>query len=142
MTHPVSASLIASSPYFLQIKSSKSVEMVRGYFSLDELPGDDLFGLQAGFFAAGARGVVGSLWPVESKEAYKIMLAFHGGLLAGLPPARALQASVQRWLQAKRDERRQKNPTTPFNPGQYVHHWAPFFLTALGHFPSLLSQGG
>ena len=109
---------------------------------LDELPGDDLFGLQAGFFAAGARGVVGSLWPVESKEAYKIMLAFHGGLLSGLPPARALQASVQRWLQAKCDEKRQKNPTTPFNPGQYVHHWAPFFLTALGHFPSLLSQGG
>jgi excisionase family DNA binding protein len=37
MSHPVSASLIASSPYFLQIKLSKSVEKVRGHFTTQEV---------------------------------------------------------------------------------------------------------
>jgi CHAT domain-containing protein len=89
---------------------------------LRELPGDDLFGLQAAFFRAGVRRILGTLWPVDSLAAHKITTAFHRRLAAEslCDPEVALQASmcdylVQAGIQARK-----------------VYFWAPFFLSVLG----------
>lgn len=87
---------------------------------MEELPGDDLFGLQAAFFAAGARQVLGSLWPVHSQVAYQMMTAFHRFLLDGQPSERSLQSAVLEHL-ATAGPRTRKRP-----------YWAPFFLCAAG----------
>jgi CHAT domain-containing protein len=89
---------------------------------LKELPGDDLFGLQAAFFRAGARRVLGTLWPVDSPAARKIATAFHAHLAADelCGPAMALQASVLDYL-SQADIRTRK-----------IYFWAPFFLSVLG----------
>jgi len=87
---------------------------------LTELPGDDLFGLQAAFFAAGARQVLGSLWPVESEVACRMMTAVHRFLLKGETPERALQSTVVEHLATARARSRQRIC------------WAPFFLCAAG----------
>jgi CHAT domain-containing protein len=85
-----------------------------------ELPGDDLFGLQAAFFAAGAGQVLGSLWPVQSKVACGMMTAFHRFLLAGQSSARALQSAVAEHLATAGPRSRKRI------------YWAPFFLCAAG----------
>lgn len=85
-----------------------------------ELPGDDLFGLQAAFFAAGARQVLGSLWPVQSKVAYRMMTAFHRFLLEGQSTERAFQSAVVEHL------------TTAGPRSRKRIYWAPFFLCAAG----------
>ena len=61
----------------------------------EELPGDDLFGLQAAFFAAGARQILSALWPVDDATALRIMTAFHGHLAGGsVDDETALQRAV------------------------------------------------
>jgi CHAT domain-containing protein len=89
---------------------------------LATLPGDDLFGLQAAFFAAGAKRVVCSLWPVEAPMID--MAGFHQELLAGLLPERALQNETISYLKAMRARER------PLSNARY--YWAPFFLSAFG----------
>src|SRR5258708_27795168 len=50
---------------------------------MQELPGDELFGLQAAFFRAGARRILGTLWPVASQVARQISTSFHSQLASG-----------------------------------------------------------
>jgi len=85
---------------------------------LQYLPGDDLFGLQAAFFAAGARRVLGALWPVDDEAGKRLMLLFHRRL-ADQEPARALQSATLAYLREAPEER------------QHPAYWAPFFLTEL-----------
>lgn len=87
---------------------------------LDELPGDDLFGLQAAFFAAGTKRLVGTLWPVYSKASSQIVVAFHKALLAGELPDVALQQALVQYL---------ANAGLKLSKSYY---WASFFLSAVG----------
>jgi CHAT domain-containing protein len=89
---------------------------------LEELPGDELFGLQAAFFQAGARCVLGTLWPVNSEAAQRIATGFHARLAAdaSCDAERALQATICDYL-AEAGMRTRK-----------VYFWAPFFLSVLG----------
>ena len=92
----------------------------------EELPGDDLFGLQAAFFAAGARQILSALWPVDDAAALRIMTAFHGHLAGGsVDYETALQRAVV-------DYRSSVDAA--------VYLWAPFFLAGLGRpVPGLAS---
>ena len=67
---------------------------------MQELPGDDLFGLQAAFFRAGARRVLGTLWPVASQAARQISVSFHSQLASGKcrDPETALQKAICDYL--------------------------------------------
>lgn len=40
-------------------------------------PGDDLFGFQAAFFTAGAKRILGALWPVDDEVGKELMCSFH-----------------------------------------------------------------
>lgn len=86
---------------------------------LDRLPGDDIFGLQAVLFDAGAGSVLGTLWPVEDATAQAILVDFHRAYAGGAAPEAALQAAVVAHLAAAQ---RRKG----------VFYWAPFFVTTLG----------
>ena len=85
-----------------------------------ELPGDELFGLQAAFFTAGAKEIVASLWPVDSKAARVICVNLHRHLIAGLPSDVALQRSICDYLDAAGLLRRRR------------FFWGPFQLMAVG----------
>ena len=86
--------------------------------AMEELPGDDLFGLQAAFFQAGAQSVVGALWPLDDESAGRIMPAFHGALARGIAPDLALQDAVRGEL--ARD------------PVPNVYAWGSVFLSSIG----------
>jgi CHAT domain-containing protein len=59
-----------------------------------EMRGEGLIGLTQGFFHAGARAVLVSLWPVEDLATADLMTAFYRELLQnGRPPAAALRAA-------------------------------------------------
>ena len=90
---------------------------------MDDMPGDELFGLQAAFFAAGAKEIVASLWPVDSRAARAICVGLHRHLIDGLPSDVALQQSICDYLDTASLLRRKR------------FYWGPFQLTALG--PSL-----
>ena len=79
-----------------------------------ELPGDDLFGLQAAFFIAGVRQIVSALWPVESWAARRICADFHRHLQT-MPTEVALQRALTAFIAAG-----------PLCAEPSV--WAPFFL--------------
>jgi CHAT domain-containing protein len=87
----------------------------------EDLPGDDMFGLQAAFFAAGAKQALGALWPVDSEAARELMVAFHRGLAQGEAPDLALQAAIVGYLDAP-----------PSDHFRSLFYWAPFFLSAVG----------
>ncbi len=59
------------------------------------LQGEGVLGLTRGFLVAGARAVVGSLWPVEDRATAVLLAGFYDGIARGLTVAEAL-ASVQR----------------------------------------------
>ena len=84
----------------------------RGY---GELAADDMFGLQAAFFAAGARGVLGALWPVEDQAGKIIMVLLHRHLREH-PPAEALRLAILEYLR-----------TAPANRRGIIY-WGAFFL--------------
>lgn len=88
---------------------------------LAELPGDEMFGLQAAFLTAGARRVVAALWPVDDNAAAIIMKAFHERLADGILPEFALQGAVLEYQQTVGEEYL-KNP----------YYWAPFFISSIG----------
>ncbi len=54
-------------------------------------PGDELIGLVRGFFFAGARSVVASLWRVDDTVSAELMDLFYGALLRHQPVAAALR---------------------------------------------------
>lgn len=87
---------------------------------MDELPGDELFGLQTAFFAAGARRVLGCLWPVPTVAAMEITKSFHRELGNGAAPEVALQAATLDYV-------RRAGPLQ-----RIVFYWAPFALSCLG----------
>jgi CHAT domain-containing protein len=61
-----------------------------------EVRGEGLVGLTRGFFAAGARSLVATLWPVQDRAAADLMDRFYRHLLDPdhpLPPAAALRAA-------------------------------------------------
>jgi CHAT domain-containing protein len=59
-----------------------------------EIRGEGLVGLTRGFFSAGARQVLVSLWPVEDRATAELMRRFYREMLGrGRPPAAALRAA-------------------------------------------------
>ncbi|MEM6939978.1 MAG: CHAT domain-containing protein [Pseudomonadota bacterium] len=89
---------------------------------MPELPGDDLHGLQAAFFSAGAREIIATLFAVNDDVARFITAKVHARLLAGDPADIALARALRCYL-AEVDAWRQP-------AGR--RYWAPFFLVALG----------
>jgi CHAT domain-containing protein len=89
---------------------------------MPELPGDELFGLQAAFFRAGVRRILGTLWPVASKTARQISTSFHSLLASGIcgDPETALQKAICDYLASAGVLSRR------------IYFWAPFFLSAIG----------
>ncbi len=67
-----------------------------------EIRGEGLVGLTQGFFYAGARRMVASLWPVQDRATALLMTGFYRAMLVeGLPPAAALRAAqLAVWRQA------------------------------------------
>jgi CHAT domain-containing protein len=87
---------------------------------LTGVPGDELFGLQAAFFTAGASKIISPLWPVADDVGMALMIALHRHLLTGCTPEVAHQRAVKEFLASARLNRRRP------------HYWAPFYVTALG----------
>lgn len=84
-----------------------------------ELVGEGLVGLAHGFFGAGAKRVLATLWQVDDAATAELMDRFYTGLLGqDLPPAEALR-QAQDWL------RRRQGRESPF-------FWAGFVLLG-GH---------
>ena len=83
---------------------------------LDELPGDDMFGLAAAFFAAGARRMLGALWMADDATAARVNAAIHHDLARGAAPEIALQSAQ----------------AAEITRGSTVYAWAPYFLSTLG----------
>jgi len=81
----------------------------------DRVPGEGVFALSRGFFAAGARRVVASLWPVHDAATAELMSSFFAELGRSNDPAAAL-------CKAKQALRGQEKWSDPF-------YWAPFVLT-------------
>ncbi|HLG13903.1 MAG TPA: CHAT domain-containing tetratricopeptide repeat protein [Blastocatellia bacterium] len=54
-------------------------------------PGDELIGLARGFFSAGARSLLVTLWRVDDEETSNLMSSFYSRLVAGDTPAAALR---------------------------------------------------
>lgn len=80
-----------------------------------ELRGEGFVGLTSGFFYAGARRVMASLWPVADRATAELMGRFYRGLLAeGLAPA----AALRRAQLALAGDRRFRDP----------YYWAAFVL--------------
>jgi CHAT domain-containing protein len=90
-----------------------------------ELPGDDVLGLPAAFFCAGARQLLSALWPVEFRVARAVTRAFHEQLIAGALADVALQAAIVEYL----DNARVLDRDTTY--------WAPFTLTSAGRIGGL-----
>ena len=109
------------------LSACDSGQRALGGRGLAELPGDDLFGLQAALFEAGAQSVVGALWPVDDRVAPAIMSRLHDGLAAGVAPDLALQAAVLQYL-SQPDARRR------------IYFWAPLFVTSLGRLAGAQGQ--
>ena len=82
----------------------------------EELFGDEVYGLQAAFFAAGARQILGSLWLLDNGTGPAVMSDFHAGLSPSQAAETALQAAVIRQRRAD----------------QSFYHWAPYKLITLG----------
>ncbi len=82
----------------------------------EELFGDEVLGLQAAFFAAGARQVLGALWPADDTTTPTLMTTFHQAMSAGEAADLALR-------QAMLDLRA---------TDASMHQWAPFKLVRLG----------
>ena len=88
----------------------------RGDTTSEDLYGDEVFGLQAAFFGAGARQLLGAMWPAYDDVAAEAMTTFHRLLAEPQPADIALQKAVVPLLDA----------------GYWTYQWAPFKLTSLG----------
>ena len=107
------------------LASCSSGQRALGGRGMRELPGDDVLGLQAAFFCAGARQLLSALWPVEFRVARAITSAFHKELIAGAPADIALQTAVVDYL----DNARVLDRDTTY--------WAPFTLTCAARIGGL-----
>lgn len=112
--------LLGLSPSTVVLSACSAGQRAIAGRGMTELPGDDLHGLPAAFFATGARNLVAGLFPVNDHSSPQILAAFHAGLIAGQPPDIAL-------AEAMRGYRREA-----FSMFKERRFWAPFTLTALG----------
>ncbi|WP_328473597.1 CHAT domain-containing protein [Actinoplanes sp. NBC_00393] len=87
---------------------------------LDGVPGDEVFGLQAALFTAGAHRIISPLWPVHDAVGPALTGILHRHLVTGCPPEVAHQRAVAEFRAAARPVH--KSP----------QFWAPFCVTALG----------
>ena len=81
----------------------------------EALFGDEMFGLPAALFSAGAHEVLGGLWPVNDKAALAIMPVMHQHLADGLPTDEALALAVNAY--------REREPE--------MYKWAPLKLVTI-----------
>jgi CHAT domain-containing protein len=88
-----------------------------------ELPGDDLFGLQAALFQAGVRSVIGALWKVDDASAPKILPELHRQLAGGACPEQALRSAIRAYLRMPEAKKA-------------IYYWAPLFMSSIGHMPT------
>ncbi len=79
--------------------------------------GDELVGLCRGFFSAGARSLVVSLWTVDDNSTARLMRRFYEELRAGRPVNQALR-TAQLAIKAEMG---------------HPYYWAPFILTGDVH---------
>jgi CHAT domain-containing protein/Tfp pilus assembly protein PilF len=79
-------------------------------------PGDELIGLARGFFSAGARSVLLSLWMVDDETTRRMMVDFYQGIRAGRSLSASIRAAQRKIL---------KEMPHPF-------FWSPFVL--VGHW--------
>jgi hypothetical protein len=87
----------------------------------EELPGDELFGLPAAFFAAGAKQIVSAMWPVEDDVAAFILPKLHEYLDTHYTePEVALQQAICKYRSTAGDYE------------QMIYFWAPLFISGLG----------
>ena len=75
-------------------------------------PSDELFGLVRGFLAAGARGMIVSLWPADDVATSALMMAFYAALQSG----RNLGAALRQAQMTVRES------------FPHPYHWAAFRL--------------
>ena len=62
------------------------------------ITGEGILGLPHAFLAAGARGVLVTLWRVEDRATADFVTQFYTHLRAGAPPAEALRETREQWL--------------------------------------------
>ena len=101
------------------LSACNSGQRAIGGRGLKEIPGDDVFGLQAALFAAGGRCVLGSLWVVNDDAAFEMMSRFHKHHAAGSPPDVALQEALNEYLTEC--------------PRREAFYWSSWFLSTLGN---------
>jgi CHAT domain-containing protein len=89
---------------------------VRGR-ELEEVPGDEIFGIQSALAMAGARAVLGCLWPTNDEIAREIMIGFHRRFLIHFTPEVSLQESIAGYLRSAKE--------------RHCYQWAHFFLLHL-----------
>ncbi|MCE3005151.1 MAG: CHAT domain-containing protein, partial [Xanthomonadaceae bacterium] len=65
--------------------------------------GEGLLGMSRALGAAGARGVLGTLWRVPDAPTARVLLDFHAELSRGTPPDLALAHAQRAWLARARD---------------------------------------
>jgi CHAT domain len=92
----------------------------------EELFGDEVLGLQAAFFAAGACQVLGALWPADDTTTPTLMTAFHQAMIGGeaadlalrqaMLDLRAADASMHRWAPFKLVRLGSVGPSSPAGP--------------------------
>jgi CHAT domain-containing protein len=87
-----------------------------------ELVADEINGLSAALFAAGAGSVIGSLWPAEEPFAAALIEPLHRHLLAGRPVDQALRAAVGEVRATRALFRR-------------TYYWAPYVLSTTTLLP-------
>ena len=80
----------------------------------EEIRGEGLVGISRGFFYAGAKTVLASLWPVEDFATAALMQSFYQALAAGQQPEKALRLAQT----SLREQRRTRDPRA----------WAGFVL--------------
>ncbi len=78
------------------------------------ITGEGILGLPHAFLAAGARGVLVTLWRVEDRATADFVTQFYTQLRAGAPPAEALRITRELWLSNRENES--------------AAAWAPFVL--------------
>jgi CHAT domain-containing protein len=95
--------LTASEVATMNLQADLAVLSACSTGSGDMLPGEGVMGMGRAFLVAGSRGVLVSLWPVDSAATEALIVSFYRHHRAGLDPARALRqakldiASVDRW---------------------------------------------
>jgi hypothetical protein len=85
---------------------------------------DEVIGLPAALYQAGAAGVVAAQWQVEERAALVLLRRFHDHLDGGHPPARAL-AAAQAWLRTATSQDMTSRYPDLFRAGRRTRHAVP-----------------